>query len=130
MRLSLARRPSWPCRRHVRGRRCSPGPTEPHSQACLRASLQGSRAQVPPENSDTPKLHLKFSRAPPSPPDESPEGAKCSGALSEWDSSLCPRVHETCSSALSFHPSISIMKTQEHCDVFLNSEKSSCMSNE
>ena len=65
---ALARRPpSWPCRCHVWGRHCSPGPTEPHSQACLRASLQGSRARVLPENSDTPKLHLKF-RGPPSLP--------------------------------------------------------------
>ena len=130
VRLSPSLRPSWPCRRRVRGRCCSLGPMELRSQACLRACLQGSRAQVLPENSDTPKLHLKFSGAPLSSSDASPEGAGCPGHCFYGIPGLCPHVHEKCSFTLSLHPSMSITKKQDYCDIFLNSEKSSCLSTE
>lgn len=111
---------SWSCRRCIWGRHCSPGSTEPHSWGCQITCLKGTRAQVLPENSDTPKLHLRAS------PLLLMNFLKESHALGCWlyrnftFVTLCPWKMFICS----FSPSsILIMEKQDYCDIFLNSEK-------
>lgn len=100
---------SWSCRRCIWGRHCSPGSTEPHSWGCQITCLKGTRAQVLPENSATPKLHL---RASPLHLMNFLRSHMLWGADSTGISPLCPCVHEKCSFALSLPPLFWLWKSK------------------